>query len=205
MKGELFVDDRWRQASDGRVISMLSPSDGQEIGKIARGSATDVDVAVKAARTAFEGRWYDTAPVERGRLLSRIAAAVADNAEELAVLNAWVRAHSLATLDSPKAGATVATSAAVAETQQDMRGLKADKDETDRTPISSRIVGRFDGWDGQTVFKLENGMIWEQADKDKFWVKALDNPQVTIEPGMFGTWRLSVEGYNSNCRVERIQ
>ena len=40
------------------------------------------------------------------------------SAEELAVLNAWVRAHSLATLDSPKAGATVATSAAVAETQK---------------------------------------------------------------------------------------
>lgn len=125
--------------------------------------------------------------------------------EELAALNAWVRAHSLATLDSPKAGAAVATSAAVPETQQDRRGFKAEKDENDRAPISSRIVGRFDGWDGQTVFKLENGMIWEQADKDKFWVKALDNPQVTIEPGMFGTWRLSVEGYNSNCRVERIQ
>jgi len=126
------------------------------------------------------------------------------SAEELAALNAWIRARSLATLDSPKAGA-VAGTAIVAETQEDMRGFKTEKDEPDRTTITSRIVGRFSGWDGQTVFKLENGMIWGQADKDKFWVKEVENPVVTIEPGMFGTWRLSIEGYNSNCRVERIQ
>ena len=124
--------------------------------------------------------------------------------EELAALNAWIRARSLATLDSPKAGAAAAT-VVVAETQEDMRGFKTEKDEPDRTPITSRIVGRFNGWDGQTVFKLENGMIWGQADKDKFWVKEVENPVVTIEPGMFGTWRLSIEGHNSNCRVERIQ
>ena len=126
------------------------------------------------------------------------------SAGELAALNAWIRAHSLATLDSPRAG-TAATTAVAAESQEDMRGFKTERDEPDRTTITSRIVGRFDGWDGQTVFKLENGMIWGQADKDKFWVKEIDNPVVTIEPGMFGTWRLSVEGYNSNCRVERIQ
>jgi len=126
------------------------------------------------------------------------------SAEELAALNAWIRARSLATLDSPKAGAA-ATAAVVADTEQDMRGFRTESDEPDRTTITSRIVGRFNGWDGQTVFKLENGMIWGQADKDKFWVKEIENPVVTIEPGMFGTWRLSVEGYNSNCRVERIQ
>lgn len=126
------------------------------------------------------------------------------SAAELAALNAWIRAHSLATLDSPPAGQAAATAVA-AETGQDMRGFKSEKEESDRTPITSRIVGRFDGWDGQTVFKLENGMIWGQADKDKFWVKEIENPEVTIKPGMFGTWRLSVEGYNSNCRVERIQ
>ena len=79
------------------------------------------------------------------------------------------------------------------------------EDKEDRTPIESRIVGKFNGWDGQTVFKLENGMIWVQADKDKFWVKETENPRVVIEPGMFGTWRLSIEGHNSECKVKRIQ
>ena len=123
--------------------------------------------------------------------------------QELEALNGWIRRHSLATLDASSAKEVAANGA---EPQvADQRGLKGKKEEKDRTPITSRIVGRFSGWDGQTVFKLENGMIWAQADKDKFFTKEVENPVVVIEPGMFGTWRLSIEGFNSNCRVERIQ
>jgi len=128
------------------------------------------------------------------------------SAEELAALNNWIRARSLVTLDAPAAGA--ATAAAVAAdadaTGGDRRGFKSKGDE-DETPITSRIVGRFSGWDGQTVFRLENGMIWVQDDKDTFYIKPIDNPPVTIESGLFGSWHLSVEGYNSDCRVRRIQ
>lgn len=122
--------------------------------------------------------------------------------QELESLNGWIRRHSLATLDGPTAGA--ATVGADSQSE-DRRGFKATKGEKDRTPITSRIVGRFSGWDGQTVFKLENGMIWTQADKEKFYTEEVENPVVVIEPGMFGTWRLSMEGFNSNCRVKRIQ
>lgn len=122
--------------------------------------------------------------------------------QELEALNGWIRRRSLATLDAPTTGAAAAT----ADSQVvDRRGLKGEKEEEDRTPISSRIIGRFSGWDGQTVFRLENGMIWAQADKDKFYIKEVENPLAVIEPGMFGTWRLSIEGFNSECRVERIQ
>lgn len=125
------------------------------------------------------------------------------SAEELAALNNWIRGRSLATLDAPVAAA--ATTAAGAEaTTGDQRGFKTKGDE-DETPITSRLIGRFSGWDGQTVFRLENGMIWVQDDKDTFFIKPIDNPQVTIEPGMFGSWHLSVEGYNSDCKVRRIQ
>jgi len=120
--------------------------------------------------------------------------------QELEALNNWIRARSLATLDAaPGAVAGVAAST----TAEDRRGFKDEDDE--RTTITSRIVGRFSGWDGQTVFKLENGMIWEQVDKDKFYVKEIENPVATIEPGMFGRWHLSIEGFDSECRVERIQ
>ena len=121
--------------------------------------------------------------------------------QELDALNAWIRAHSLATLD---AGVAASASAATVATG-DQRGFKTSKDNEDRTPITSAIVGRFSGWDGQTVFKLENGMIWAQADKDKFYIKETESAVAVIEPGMFGTWRLSIEGYNSECRVKRIQ
>lgn len=120
--------------------------------------------------------------------------------QELSALNSWIRARSLATLDA--APSAVASAAVVSP--EDRRGFK-DEDDDERTTINSRILGRFSGWDGQTVFKLENGMIWVQADKDKFYVKEKENPVAIIEPGMFGRWHLTVEGIDSECRVERIQ
>lgn len=126
--------------------------------------------------------------------------------DELAALNAWIRSRSLATLDAPKAGSGAVYSGQTTSQDGDMRGFENEQmRNADRSVITSRIVGTFTGWDGQTVFTLENGMIWEQADKDKFYVKAIENPVVTIEPGAFRTWKLSVEGYASDCRVERIQ
>ena len=116
-------------------------------------------------------------------------------------MNNWIRRHSVATLDSPKAGTAPA---GTSSTDQDRRGLKSDEDE-DRSTITSRIVGNFSGWDGQTVFKLENGMIWLQADKDKFYTKEMENPVVIIKPGMFGTWKLYIEDFGSHCKVKRIQ
>lgn len=119
---------------------------------------------------------------------------------ELDALNAWIRSRSLATLDTPKTGA------AAAYAGTDNRGFEDQKaSEMDRSQITSRIKGNFTGWDGNTIFELENGMIWEQADNDKFYIPEVQNPTVTIEPGAFKTWRLSVEGYGSDCRVERIQ
>ncbi len=122
--------------------------------------------------------------------------------EQLEALNNWIRNHSVATLDQPKAeSVSVAGGAEV-----DNRGFKNKKDsDKDRSPINSRIKGNFSGWNGHTVFVLENGMIWEQADKEKFWVKDVQNPEITIKPGFLGTWNFFMEGHNSSCKVKRIQ
>ena len=122
--------------------------------------------------------------------------------EELEALNDWIRDHSLATLDRPKAsGETV-----VAESAADDEGLEKKKmAEMSEEPIHSRIKGSFSGWDGHAVFALENGMVWEQADNDKFFIREVENPEVTIESGSFNTWRLSIDGFDSECRVVRIQ
>jgi hypothetical protein len=122
--------------------------------------------------------------------------------EELAALNNWIRNHSVATLDLPRSGSTVPSGS----DDSDHRGFenKAIAEMAD-SPIKSRIKGNFKGWDGSAVFVLENGMIWEQADNDKFFIREVENPEITIEPGMFNSWRLSVDGYNSECRVVRVQ
>jgi len=114
--------------------------------------------------------------------------------EELATLNDWLRTHSVGTL-------TVAR-----QPQQDLRGFENNVLESvDDSDIVSRLVGTFDGWDGNTVFTLENGQIWKQADSSSMKVPGTENPQVRIEQGVFNAWKLSVEGYGKRVRVERIQ
>ena len=123
---------------------------------------------------------------------------------ELESLNHWIRSHSLATLDQPKAGSMmISPDAGEEDKDRDDKGKKVE--DTERTTIKSRIKGSFTGWDGHAVFELENGMIWEQSDKDKFFIREIKNPEVTIEPGAFKRWHLSVDGHDSKCRVKRIQ
>lgn len=119
---------------------------------------------------------------------------------ELDSLNGWIRAHSLATLApaKPASGNSVSSSG-------DDAGEAEPEAEQERTTITSNLVGKFSGWDGQTTFKLRNGQVWVQSDKDKFYTKEIQNPVVVIEPAMFGTWRLRVEGFDEDCRVKRIQ
>jgi len=117
--------------------------------------------------------------------------------QELNELNSWIRKHSLATLATP---ATVSTAAGKSNDT-----AKPAKDDGDRSTITSKLQGKFSGWDGQTVFKLENGMIWAQKGKKKFYTEEIENPVVIIEPGMFGVWRLRVEGVDEDVRVVRIQ
>ncbi|MEJ2383377.1 MAG: hypothetical protein P8Y54_03165 [Xanthomonadales bacterium] len=122
--------------------------------------------------------------------------------DELGALNNWIRRHSLATLATPASDG--AANAPNTEDDVDRRGLPSDPGDDER-PITSRLVGDFSGWDGQSVFKLENGMIWVQADRDKFYIKETENPAITITPGLFKSWYLSVDGYDEKCKVRRIQ
>jgi hypothetical protein len=118
---------------------------------------------------------------------------------ELDSLNAWIRSHSLATL-APAKGAPAIAADSGGDAQQD-----DSEEEQERTTITSNLDGKFVGWDGQTTFKLKNGQVWVQADKDKFYTKEIKNPVVVIEPAMFGSWRLRIEGFDEDCKVKRIQ
>lgn len=126
--------------------------------------------------------------------------------EELAALNRWLRDHSVATLESARPNTSAAagrSTAAPTGMPGDERGFEGAA--TDRSTIVSRLVGEFDGWDGETIFELENGMVWKQDETDKFFTRSMANPEVTIKSGLFNSWRLSVEGYNKSVKVERIQ
>jgi hypothetical protein len=128
---------------------------------------------------------------------------------ELAALNDWLRRHSVATLENAAAspGASGAVAGADGSAEKDMRGFenqpKLDKEDK---VIYSTIVGTFDGWKAKgTLFKLANGMIWQQSEQDTFNMPPADNPEVTVTKGFMNSWRLSVVGHNSKVSVKRIQ
>ena len=85
---QVFIDGRWQSHAAGQAIEMISPSDRQVIGAIARGTAADIDAAVAAARRAFLGEWSRTTATDRGRLLTRMGQAILDHHEELAQIEA---------------------------------------------------------------------------------------------------------------------
>ncbi len=67
------------------TFTNLSPIDGAVLGEVARGGAAEVDAAVAAARTAFQG-WARLGPKGRGEILHRIADLVEARVEEFAQL-----------------------------------------------------------------------------------------------------------------------
>src|SRR5665213_4422165 len=65
--------------------------------------------------------------------------------------------------------------------------------------IEARIDGEFTGWSGSTIFKLNNGQIWQQAEYANQYHYAI-NPAVTILPTISG-YTMAVEGMDSTIRV----
>jgi aldehyde dehydrogenase (NAD+) len=79
-----FIGSEWTAPFSGETIPVLDPSDGQPFTQLARGTAADIEVAVRAARRAFEGAWGAASAAERGRVLYRLSLLVAARHEELA-------------------------------------------------------------------------------------------------------------------------
>ena len=73
-------------SASGRTIAVIDPSDGQPYDEIQRGTAEDIDAAVRAAQQCYDTVWRKLAPAERGRLLQRLSAKITEHAEELAAI-----------------------------------------------------------------------------------------------------------------------
>ena len=73
-------------SSSGRTIPVIDPSDGQPFDEIQRGTASDIDQAVRAARQCYDMVWGKVSAADRGRLLMRLSQKVAEHADELAAI-----------------------------------------------------------------------------------------------------------------------
>jgi phenylacetaldehyde dehydrogenase len=79
----LLIDGAWVQAVSGRRFDSFDPATGDRIASVAEADAPDLDIAVRAARRAFEGSWSRLTARDRGRMLDRLADLIADNIEML--------------------------------------------------------------------------------------------------------------------------
>jgi phenylacetaldehyde dehydrogenase len=85
----LLIDGSWVEAVGGKTFEVRDPSNDRVVSHCAEGDAADVDLAVAAARRAFEdSEWSRMKPVDRERLLHRLADLVERDADELAELEA---------------------------------------------------------------------------------------------------------------------
>lgn len=69
--------------------------------------------------------------------------------------------------------------------------------------IESSISGEFHGWDGETIFKLANGQIWQQAEYEYDYEYDY-SPDVTIY-AVAGGCRMKVEDVDDTILVKRIK
>ena len=78
-----FIDGEPRPGEAGRTFETTSPATHIAIADVAEGLAADVDLAVRAARRAFdEGPWPRLTPGERATVLRRIAALLREQADD---------------------------------------------------------------------------------------------------------------------------
>lgn len=83
----LLIDGKRVPSVSGETFATLNPATGQELAQVARGNAADIDLAVAAARRAFENpAWRRMSANDRGLLLYRLADLIERHADELAVL-----------------------------------------------------------------------------------------------------------------------
>jgi aldehyde dehydrogenase (NAD+) len=71
--GKLLIGGEWRDALSGETFPTVNPATGAVLTQIAKAGAEDVDLAVRAARRAFEeGPWPKMSAAERGRLVWKL-------------------------------------------------------------------------------------------------------------------------------------
>src|SRR5215213_1901340 len=84
---QMLIDGQWRESVSGKRFATVNPATEEVIAEVAEGDAADIDLAVRAARKAFDsGPWRKMDARDRGRLMNKLADLIEKNVDELAEL-----------------------------------------------------------------------------------------------------------------------
>lgn len=84
-KYKLYIDGKWVDGKTGKVFETFCPANGKLLSTCVEADKEDVDLAIKAAWTAFE-TWKDVSIIERSSVLFKIADLIEANADRLAII-----------------------------------------------------------------------------------------------------------------------
>jgi aldehyde dehydrogenase (NAD+) len=85
-KYDLFIDGKWVKPKSGKYFKSINPANEEVLAEVAYADADDVDLAVKAARKAYDTVWSKMLPSERAKYIYRIARLMQERAREFAVI-----------------------------------------------------------------------------------------------------------------------
>lgn len=83
---DLFINNEFVPAKSGKRFNSINPTNGEVMASLAEADAADVDIAVKAARVAYETVWKFVGPNARANLMLRLAELMEKNINTLAAL-----------------------------------------------------------------------------------------------------------------------
>ena len=107
---------------------------------------------------------------------------------ELEALNRWLLHH---------------TARQASELRQHSELVSEEIRKVEREGVRTRIVGEFNGWDGDTIFRLENGQVWKQRLPGNWHYRA-SAPEVELSKNFMGYWILRVVEADRAVGVTRI-
>ncbi|KAI1912824.1 aldehyde dehydrogenase (NAD(P)(+)) ald5 [Ophidiomyces ophidiicola] len=84
----LFINNEFVKSVDGKTFESINPHNERPIIAVHEASEKDVDIAVAAARAAFEGAWKKVTPTDRGRMLMKLADLLEEDCETIAAIEA---------------------------------------------------------------------------------------------------------------------
>lgn len=83
---DLFINGKFVKPNSGKYYDTINPATEEKIASIADANAKDVDMAVKAAKNAYDKTWSKIPAKERAKYIFRIARLIQEKARELSVI-----------------------------------------------------------------------------------------------------------------------
>lgn len=91
----LFINGKFVPSVNGKKTTVVNPSNEEVITNIYKGDSDDVNIAVKAAKTAFQNNWAIVDPEVRAKALFKLADLIEQNSETLAAIESMDNGKSL--------------------------------------------------------------------------------------------------------------